>query len=72
MKTLVLLLLLNQPDGSQIEIRLNSDLMTREDCERAAEAIWNVPGPVAYVDAEGPVPLIDAACVYPAQLSEPN
>lgn len=71
MKTLLLLLIFNQPDGSQVEIVWKRDL-DRTTCQHMAESIWNSPGEVAYWDDQGPVPALDAACVYPAQLSAPE
>lgn len=68
MKSLILLLLLNQPDGSQLEIALlrNLDAAT---CNRMAAEIWSAPQEIIGHDEYGPIPNIDAACVYPIQLS---
>lgn len=71
MKTLLLLLIFNQADGSSVELVWRSGL-DRAECQAMAESIWNGPGEVAYYDDQGPVPALDAACVYPAQLSAPE
>lgn len=71
MKTLLLLLIFNQPDGSSVELVWRSGLSFAE-CDAMQRAIWNGPGEVAYYDDHGPVPALDAACVYPAQLSAPE
>lgn len=71
MKTLILLLIFNMPDGSSVEIAWKRDLAFAE-CDAMQRAIWNTPQEVAYYDDQGPVPAVDAACVYPAQLSAPE
>ena len=71
MKTLILLLIFNQPDGSAIEMAWKREL-TFAECDAMQKAIWNSPVDVAYWDDQGPVPVIDAACVYQTQLSAPE
>jgi hypothetical protein len=71
MKTLLFVILLNLPNGSQQEVVVARDL-DFATCDRMQRAIWDAPTEAAYVDAEGPVPLVDAACMYPAQFSQPQ
>lgn len=71
MKTLILLLLINNADGTQAEIVIGRNLSFAE-CDAGQRAIWDTPQGVAYYDDQGPVPMIDAACVYPVQLSSPD
>lgn len=71
MKTMILLLIINLPDGSSQELAWKRDLSFAE-CDRLQRQIWDAPGDVAYWDDQGPVPVLDAACVYPAQLSQPD
>lgn len=68
MKTLILLLIFNLPNGEAQEIAWKRDL-TFAECDRLQREIWDVGSDVAYYDDQGPVPAIDAACVYPEQLS---
>lgn len=69
MKTLVLLLILNNPDGSWREIEVARGL-SESQCLPMQAAVWNSGSPVAYRDAQGPVPVLDAACVYESQLAK--
>lgn len=71
MKTLILLLIFNMPNGESVEIAWKRDLAAGE-CRALAEGIWNAGSEIAYWDDQGPVPALDAACVYPAQLSAPE
>lgn len=68
MKTLILLVILNLPDGTSQEIAVARGL-DFPTCNAMQQAVWAAGSPVAYVDDQGPVPAIDAACVYPVQLS---
>lgn len=67
-KALILLILWNQPDGSQVEIVAARNL-TFAECDAAQRSVWRMPQEIAGHDAQGAFPVIDAACVYPAQLS---
>lgn len=67
MKTLIFLLLLNQPNGAQTEIIVARDL-TFEQCDAMQRNLWNAGSETIGQDAEGPIPAYDAACVYPVQL----
>lgn len=67
MKTFILLLILNQPDGSAVELQWKRGLAW-EECDALQRDIWDTPQAVAFYDAQGPVPVLDAACVTPAQL----
>lgn len=67
MKTLILLLILNMPDGTSQEIAIARGLSFAE-CDIMQRNIWGAGSEIAYHDAQGPVPMIDAACVYPSQL----
>ena len=71
MKTLILLLIFNMPDGSSQEIAWKRGLGA-EECAAMAQSIWDTPQDVAYWDDQGPVPAVDAACVTPEQLSAPE
>lgn len=58
---LILVLLLNLPNGEQIEqSRIRMDAVS---CLIMQEAVWNGPNEVAYIDEFGPAPIIDAACI---------
>lgn len=70
MKTLIFVILLNLQNGQQQEIVVARDL-DFATCDAMQRAVWDTPGEIAYVDEQGPVPMLDAACVYPAQLSRP-
>lgn len=62
MKSLLLLLLINLPNGEQLEIPLlttNSIVV----CDAGQRSVWDAGSEVSYVDVQGPVPLIDAACI---------
>lgn len=68
MKTLVLLLLLNNPDGSQ-EIVSRSLPMVAAECDALQRAVWAMPetvNPVQFMDEDGPAQRFDAACVDPS------
>lgn len=65
MKTLVLLLLLNNPDGSQ-EVVSRSVPMVAAECDTLQRAVWAMPesaNPVQFIDENGPAQRLDAACV---------
>lgn len=63
MKTLVFLLLLNDASGQTIAGRIDGlDFAT---CDAMQRAVWAVEYPTVAVDDLGPVPTVDAACVYP-------
>ena len=65
MKTLVLLLLLNNPDGTQ-ETVARSLPMVAAECDALQRAVWAMPestNPVQFVDENGPAQRLDAACV---------
>lgn len=65
MKALVLLLLLNNPDGTQ-SIISQSPEMAFAHCEALAHAVWAMPetaNPVVASSPEGPLQRYDAACV---------
>lgn len=67
MKTLIFLLLLNQPNGTQTEIVVARDLSYAQ-CDVMQRSVWDAGSETIGEDAEGPIPAIDAACVYPVQL----
>lgn len=69
MKTIILLLIINQSDGSSVELSWERNLAPAE-CQALAESVWSRGTEIAYWDDQGPVPVLDAACVTEAQLSE--
>lgn len=71
MKTLILLLIINLPNGESQEIAVARGL-DRPTCDAMAKSVWDAGSPVAYYDDQGAVPALDAACVYPVQLSQPE
>ena len=63
MKTLLLTLLINNPDGSQVEIS-RSIPMSFQDCDTMQKNVWNMPNnPVAFIDENGIANRYDAACL---------
>lgn len=62
MKTLILLILLNDPSGSQL-IQSATEL-PEPVCLQMQQSIWNGSSPVIGHDDMGDIPAIDAACVY--------
>lgn len=69
MKSLILVVILNLPTGESRETIIARDL-DFATCDAMQRAIWDAPGEVAYVDDQGPVPMLDAACMYPHQFSQ--
>lgn len=70
MKTVVLLLLLNTPDGAQ-HIVSQSPAMEHAHCEALAQAVWAMPetaNPVVAQSPEGPLQRYDAACVLESEI----
>jgi hypothetical protein len=71
MKTLILLLIFNLPSGESIELTWKRGL-SFDECDRLQNEIWNSGSEIVGHDAYGPIPAVDAACIYPTQLSEPD
>lgn len=59
----VIVLLLNLPDGQQVEISQSMPL-DEADCLFYQSSVWNGAGnSIVYTDEDGPVHRYDAACV---------
>lgn len=71
MKTMLLLLIMNLPTGESVEIVWKRDLAPAQ-CAALVHEIADAPHEIAYYDDQGPVPDLDARCVWPAQLSAPE